>query len=36
MEAKLWEMGIVNISYNYASLFKEGVSARMKRAEAKL
>ena len=36
IEAKLWEMGIVNLSYDYAALFKEGLRSRIERAEAKL
>jgi len=36
IEAKLWEMGIVNLSYDYAALFKEGLKSMIERAEAKL
>jgi formate C-acetyltransferase len=36
IEAKLWEMGIVNHTYDYAALFQEGVAARIETAERKL
>jgi formate C-acetyltransferase len=36
MEAKLWEMGIVNMAYDYPVLFREGIDARIKKAELKL
>jgi formate C-acetyltransferase len=36
IEAKLWEMGIVNPSYDYPALFREGVTARIERAECYL
>ena len=36
IEAKLWEMGIVNPSYDYPTLFREGVGARIAKAERKL
>ena len=34
IEAKLWEMGIVNPAYDYEVLFREGLNARIARAEA--
>jgi pyruvate formate-lyase/glycerol dehydratase family glycyl radical enzyme len=36
IEAKLWEMGIVNPSYDYPALFREGLNYRIKRAESRL
>ncbi|WXG43931.1 MAG: pyruvate formate lyase family protein [Promethearchaeati archaeon SRVP18_Atabeyarchaeia-1] len=36
IEAKLWEMGIVNPSYDYSALFKEGLNARIEKAERRL
>jgi pyruvate formate-lyase/glycerol dehydratase family glycyl radical enzyme len=36
IEAKLWEMGIVNPSYNYSALFKEGIKIRIEKAEQNL
>lgn len=36
IEAKLWEMGIVNPAYDYAMLFREGLQARIERAETGL
>jgi len=36
IEAKLWEMGIVNHTYDYQTLFNEGVAARIEKAERKL
>ncbi len=36
IEAKLWEMGIANPCYDYASLLSEGLNARIERAERKL
>jgi formate C-acetyltransferase len=36
IEAKLWEMGIINLAYDYEVLFREGLEARIARAEASL
>lgn len=36
IEAKLWEMGIVNHAYDWAMLFREGVQTRIDRAEQNL
>ena len=36
IEGKLWEMGIVNPSYDYPALLREGLDARIRRAERKL
>ena len=36
IEAKLWEMGIVNPTYDYSALLKEGINARIEKAEYKL
>jgi formate C-acetyltransferase len=36
IEAKLWEMGIVSTAPDYPALFKEGVMARIERAESSL
>ena len=36
IEAKLWEMGIVSHTYDYPALFREGVAARIEKAERKL
>jgi formate C-acetyltransferase len=36
MEAKLWEMGTVSMAYDYSELFREGVKARIRRAELSL
>ncbi len=36
VEAKLWEMGIVNPTYDYSALLKEGICARVSKAENKL
>lgn len=36
IEAKLWEMGIVNPTYDYPSLFKEGLLVRIDKIEQKL
>jgi formate C-acetyltransferase len=36
IEAKLWEMGIVNHAYDYPTLFKEGLQVRIERAQEKL
>jgi formate C-acetyltransferase len=36
IEAKLWAMGIVNQHYDYVALFREGVAARIERAECYL
>ncbi len=36
IEAKLWEMGIVNPSYDYPALLREGIGPRIAKAERKL
>lgn len=36
IEAALWEMGIVGFVYDYASLFQQGLLARIEEAEQKL
>jgi formate C-acetyltransferase len=36
IEAKLWEMGIVNPTYDYPALFKEGIKSRIEAIENKI
>ena len=36
VEGRLWEMGVVTTAYDYERLFREGIQARIDRAEASL